>query len=251
VDLREAAARLGVHYQTAYRWVREGALRAGKIGQAYVVTDEEVERFIAERSEPVPPPKITHVRNWPQQAVRLHKLLAAGDELGARTIIDRFHEGGIEALALCSELFTPAMCQIGEDWASGALSVAQEHRAAEICERLLARVAVHPRGRPRGVAVACTPPGELHALPSLMAAIVLRAERWQVHHLGADVPTDDLVALVKTVGADVVVLSVSQHELEPSAAEVEQAVTSTGVAVLTGSPGASLPDLLDQINTIR
>jgi excisionase family DNA binding protein len=35
VDLQTAAARLGVHYQTAYRWVRDGSLPAMKRGTTY------------------------------------------------------------------------------------------------------------------------------------------------------------------------------------------------------------------------
>src|SRR5581483_9397016 len=56
VDLRTAAEHLGVHYQTAYRWVRSGALRAVKVGTSYEVEPEEIERVKARRSLPAPPP---------------------------------------------------------------------------------------------------------------------------------------------------------------------------------------------------
>jgi len=35
MDLREAAGTLGVHYQTAYGWVRQGVLPARKVGRGY------------------------------------------------------------------------------------------------------------------------------------------------------------------------------------------------------------------------
>src|SRR5581483_1204592 len=71
VDLQTAAARLGVHYQTAYRWVRDGSLPAVKRRGAYEVAERDVERFRSARAAPAPPPRHTHVRSWPHQADRL------------------------------------------------------------------------------------------------------------------------------------------------------------------------------------
>ena len=49
VNLKEAAARLGVHYQTAYRWVRSGDLTAVRVGARYEVSDAAIHQFIATR----------------------------------------------------------------------------------------------------------------------------------------------------------------------------------------------------------
>jgi excisionase family DNA binding protein len=252
VDLRTAAERLGVHYQTAYRWVREGSLPAVKRGNSYDVEERALLRFQAARAEPAPPPSKTHVRSWEHQVDRLYALLATGDELGARAVVDRLREGGIEPIELCDALLGPTLGRIGEAWSSGELSVAEEHRAAAICDRLLARIAVHPRGRPRGVAVTATPVGEEHGLPSTMAAVVLRADRWQVHHLGTEVPTADLVDLVRTIEADLVVLSVvnpSAVEGAERTGEEVRAAASTTVAV--GGPGTRLTDLVAFARKLR
>ena len=42
MDLREAAGALGVHYQTAYAWVRQGVLPARKVGRGYAVSEGDV-----------------------------------------------------------------------------------------------------------------------------------------------------------------------------------------------------------------
>jgi excisionase family DNA binding protein len=249
VNLREAASRLGVHYQTAYRWVREGSLVAGKIGQSYEVSEQEVDRFLTERSEPAPPPRITHVRSWGIQSERLYRLLEEGDELSARALVDRLREGGVDPLTLCQELFAPALTRIGDDWEAGLLTVAHEHRASAICERLLARVAVHPRGRPRGVIVVCTPPGEEHGLPAIMAAIVLRADRWQVHHLGVQVPLNDLLDMVQAVKAQAVVFSLTQANVVATAERHAVAVRSLGARALIGRPGDTLGALRDAVRS--
>ena len=245
MDLRSAAERLEVHYQTAYRWVREGSLQAVKVGSTYEISEEEVERFSAERAKPTPPPHTTVVRSWTVQQDRLHKLFVEGDELGARQLFERLHAGGLEMLTLCEELLTPVLLRIGQDWAEGRISVAVEHRASAICERLIARIAVHPRGRPRGVAVVCTPPGEEHGLPSAMATLCLRADRWQVHHLGTQVPVPDLVSLLTSVKADVLVLSVCNPNVNESTAAVAEAASEAGVRVLVGGPSRTLRQLLD------
>jgi excisionase family DNA binding protein/PAS domain S-box-containing protein len=49
VNLKQAAARLGVHYQTAYRWVRSGDLSAVRVGARYEISDAAIHQFIATR----------------------------------------------------------------------------------------------------------------------------------------------------------------------------------------------------------
>jgi methanogenic corrinoid protein MtbC1 len=87
--------------------------------------------------------------------------------------------------------------------------------------------------------------GEEHSLPAAMAALVLRADRWQVHHLGTQVPTPDLIDLVRAVRADLVVLSptnpLARADAERVAEEVRRA---TAAHVLVGSPGARVSDLV-------
>lgn len=245
MDLQTAAERLGVHYQTAYRWVRDGSLRAVKRGGSYEIADADLAAFQQRRSAPAPPPRQAKVRNWDHQVDRLYALLCEGDELGARQLVDRLREGAIEPIALCEQLVSPALRRVGDAWARGDVSVAEEHRASAICERLLARIAIHPRGRPRGVCVVCTPAGEEHALPAAMAALALRADRWQVHHLGTQVPARDLVQLVNDVGADLVVLSVVNPEAEAATHELaDQLRRETGATVLTGAAGRSLGSLV-------
>ena len=232
-----------MHYQTAYKWVRDGSLAAVKKGAAYEIEPDEVERRRIARLAPIPPPRVANVRDWSQQTARLCDALVAGDELMARAVVDRLTEGGIEPVAMITELFTPVLKEIGERWEVGKLSIAEEHRASAICERLLARIAVHPRGRPRGVAVVATPPADDHGLPASMAALALRADRWQVHHLGPGVPIDELVAFSTGLRADLVVVSVTNPAARAAANEVRRRL-GPGTRVLVGRPGRSVRDLV-------
>jgi excisionase family DNA binding protein len=49
MNLKQAAGRLGIHYQTAYKLVRSGALGAVRIGGTYEISEAALARHLAER----------------------------------------------------------------------------------------------------------------------------------------------------------------------------------------------------------
>jgi PAS domain S-box/DNA binding domain, excisionase family len=49
MNLKEAARRLDVHYQTAYKWVRSGELRALRVGARYEISEGAITQFLATR----------------------------------------------------------------------------------------------------------------------------------------------------------------------------------------------------------
>jgi MerR family transcriptional regulator, light-induced transcriptional regulator len=247
VQLREAAQTLGVHYQTAYGWVRAGTLSARKTPRGYEVSDSDVRTLAESRASGSEPRQEIRVRDWAVQAGGLYDALVAGDETRARHAFGRLTPG-VPLSDLCDLVIAPALRRIGDEWFAGNVSVAVEHRASAICERLIASRSVQPQGRPRGTAVTATPPGERHALPSLMAAACLRDDHWRVHHLGADLPVADLIELARAAAAEVVVLSSSTADSARRLPRVEREIRVglPDVRVLTGRQGATLRDLLDR-----
>lgn len=252
MDLHAAADALGVHYQTAYGWVRQGRLGARKIGRRYEISDGDVAAFAARRSLGQDPVRPIHVRDWPAQARRLYAALADGEETLARRHLQRL-AGGVTVTDLCDHVIAPALRRIGDDWAAGRLSIGREHRASAICERLIAAHTRQPGGRPRGVAVVTTPPGERHSLPALMAASCLRENHWLVHHLAADLPVEEVIRLSGETGADLVVLSAAMSESVREAQDEARSLAAAEprLAVLTGRPGASLHDLAARAGDLR
>lgn len=206
MQLRDAAEALGVHYQTAYGWIRRGTLPARKTPHGYEVSEGDVRDLLARRAAGSEPPQDIQVRDWAAQADRLHAALVTGDEAQARHDFGRL-AAGVPLATLCDEVIAPALRRIGTGWAAGEVSIAAEHRATAICERLIAARVRQPQGRPRGVAVTATPPDERHALPSMMAAVCLREDHWQVHHLAADLPVAEVISLAAGTGARLIVLS--------------------------------------------
>ncbi len=242
--LNEAADRLGVHYQTAYAWVRGGQLPARKVRRGYEVSEADVRALAEQRAAGRAPAEQIKVRDWPAQADRLYDAIAGGQETQARRVMDRL-AGHVSMTDLCDRVIAPALRRIGDGWQAGSISIAREHRASAICERLIASHAGQPAGRPRGIAVVATPPGERHGLPALMAATCLRENRWQVHHLAADLPAAEISAMAAQVGAGLVVLSTACHDTGDAARQVADAVRAAAPAavVLVGHPGQTLASL--------
>jgi MerR family transcriptional regulator, light-induced transcriptional regulator len=245
MDLREAAGALGVHYQTAYGWVRQGVLPARKVGRGYAVSEADVTALAAQRRLGTEPARPIRVRDWAAQSQALYAAITSGEETAARHQVERL-VAGVPVVDLCEHVIAPALRRIGDDWAAGRVSIAQEHRASAICERLLAAHARQPAGRPHGTAIVATPPGDRHGLPALMAAACLRADRWLVHHLAADLPVDEVTRLADQVGADLIVLSSAMGQTARLAQQAAGTITATRpyLNVLTGRPGDRLYDLL-------
>lgn len=241
LDLTEAARVLGVHYQTAYRWVRDGSLRARKVGKSYRVERRDLERFIEQRNAGAPPRSIV-VRDWAHQADRLYEAVIAGDERTASEQFDRLIRGDVPVVELLDSLVAPVLRRVGEEWVAGTVAIAVEHRASAIVERLLARLPAR-RTRARGTVVVATPAGDQHGLPSLMAAIALRHDGWRVHHLGTDLPEDELRTFLEREQPDLLVLSPTSATARAIRA-AEAAAGATGVALLTGGSGRRLAELV-------
>ena len=247
ITLQEAAARLGVHYQTAYRWVRAGSLPAFKVRGVYQVGVADLEDFDAERQRPSPPRQERVVRDWRRFVEQMHAALATGEESAARDLFESLVVGGVRMVDCCDQLLGPAMHRIGDDWMAGVLTIAEEHRASSICARLLGRFTPAPPGRPRGAAVVCSPPAEEHELPGEMATAVLREDHWRVHHLGVGVPLEDLVDMIRRVGPDVVVISVVWPPAAESARALQAAVSGVAPRILVGGPGMTVAALIEQV----
>lgn len=204
LTLHEAAEQLGVHYMTAYRYVRLGLLGAAKVGGTWQVTTADIDAYRAENDVPA---VVGAPRRRAPWAARLEARLVAGDARGAWGVVEAALASGAEIDEVYLELITPAMQSIGERWAAGELDVSVEHRATGIAFRLIGRLGPRfaRRGRTRGAVVVGAPAGERHSLPVALLADLLRGEGWEVSDVGVDMPpesfahaalhTPDLVAV--------------------------------------------------------
>lgn len=242
VDLTTAARQLGVHYQTAYQWVRDGSLPATRVRGRYRIGVRALEDLARRRDEPEPVPGPGQPR-WERAAARVEQHLLGGDESGVRAQVLELRDGGIAVTELIDRLLVPALRSIGAGWVAGDVSIATEHRATAMVDRLIGELSLSPRGRRRGRAVVAALSGDHHGLPTAMAAAALRDDRWHVEHLGADVPADEVVRFAAGAAADLVVLSVTNPALAGEAATTCRRLEEGGVPTIVGGPGRTLDEL--------
>ena len=196
LTLAEAGERLGVHYMTAYRYVHTGRLPATKRAGEWVVRRADVDRLRSRGATTTAGRGHTaHARRVPELVDRL----IAGDEPGAWSLLQSVLGGGTSPADLYLEVLVPALRMIGDRWETGAISVADEHCATAVMHRLIGRTGPLFRrpGRTRGIVVLGAPQGELHAMPTALAADLLRGSGFVVIDLGANVPTDSFVDCVR------------------------------------------------------
>lgn len=242
LTLQDAAERLKVHYMTAYRWVRRGDLPAFKAGGRLRVRAEDVDRFVQQRRVDVLLPDPTGRTDWPTHIERLYDLLVEGRALDANHLVRKVIADGAPVGQVYLELLTPTLHRIGDAWASGSLTVSQEHRASEICRAVISRLSdtFRRRGPSRGTAVTLTPAGEQHGIAAAMAADFLRAGGYEVHHLGVDVPAGDLRLFLQVVPCDLMCVSMTAPVDDPAVyTELVQAADGDPrPAVVFGGQGA-------------
>jgi len=162
---------------------------------------------------------------------------------------------------LFDEIATPALHRIGDEWAQGKLSVADEHVAAQAVIDAVARSQplAEPPGEPvradRGTAVVAAVAGELHDIASRMAACLLRARGFEVLAPLAQTPARDLAALILRARASVVALSSTMSsEVGEQVATCVTAAEQTGGRVVVGGDGmrkANLPPDAKLLGSLR
>ncbi len=200
ISLTEASERLGVHYMTAYRYVRTGRLPAVKQAGQWRVTVEDLEAFTnGETAAPTPRGELI-------PSLLIERLLA-GDENGAFQLLESSMASGAGAEEVYLEFISPAMVEIGTRWHDGEITVADEHLATSTAMRVVSRLGprITTRGRSRGNILLAVVSDDHHALPTALLRDMLRSRGFSVDDLGANTPpesileraqaTDDLVAI--------------------------------------------------------
>lgn len=133
-------------------------------------------------------------------------LLTEGDLEALRMMDDLVAKVSVEDVI--DDLVAPIMHEVGERWAKGALSVAEEHAASALVGSWLgSQVRALPPPLSRTLIVTAAPQGERHELGLAMFGLFLRRQGVQVVHLGSDLPGEDIALIAKRKNAGAVCLS--------------------------------------------
>ncbi|MFI7466819.1 B12-binding domain-containing protein [Nonomuraea sp. NPDC049646] len=183
---------------------------------------------------------MTHADGLSAWREKLWDAAVAGDEYAATDAALAALDQDISLETLLLDVVAPVQARVGREWESNQITVAQEHTATAVNERVLAALAHHPAARAaangpaRGrIAVACID-GEWHAMPARILSEVLRLRGWRVDYLGAQVPTPHLITHLHRTACDVVALSSSIPTRLPGAHAAITACQATGTPVMAG-----------------
>lgn len=149
--------------------------------------------------------------------------------------------GSLQPLTAVDEVIVPVLHEMGERWAAGTFSVAQEHVISQVLRsRLISLLHVAPSGMRRAV-VACFPE-EQHEMGELVAALHLRHAGFQVTVLGQRTPTESVVHACQHLSPELVGISLiddpGEAVLGAFLSEVRQAMPP-GAVLWVGGAGAA------------
>ena len=125
--------------------------------------------------------------------------LLAGDQHAAETVVRDAIDGGLGEALIDDHVIRPALVLVGDLWADGSISVAEEHLATSISVRVLMlqreafRVA---RRRAVHRVLLAGAQGEQHVVGLEMASSVLLHAGYDVRLYGADLPVAAIAATV-------------------------------------------------------
>jgi len=234
MSLNEAAELLGVHYMTAYRYVRTGRLRAERVDGKWrieVADLQELEhRPLHAPGAPIPAG---------EREARLRARMVAGDEQGAWQVIEDGMTSGLEPGQIYTDLLVPVMARLEIACAEGDASTADVQLATVVATRIVGRMGPRfaRRGRTWGTVVVGMCAGDGHGISSSVVADLLRGERYLAMDLGADTPTGAFVdASLRADRLVAVLIGVSVAGLDDQVAQTVGAVIDAGcrVPVLVG-----------------
>jgi methanogenic corrinoid protein MtbC1 len=183
------------------------------IGSVASLPPEAAEALLSEDLEatPVgdPSPQAEERGVWVDDAYRA--MVQMDTESLERTLWRAFLALG--AKGFLDGVAAPLLERVGNAWAAGRVSPAQEHLGSGVLERVLTWMNDPSMSAEDGpVVVVATLPGERHALGARLAAAAAAIEGWRPTYLGADLPVEEIATAASNVGAKRVAISAVQTD---------------------------------------
>jgi DNA-binding transcriptional MerR regulator len=161
---------------------------------------------------------------------RLSQALARYDDAGAHSVLDRLL-AAYGASMVISGVIVPYLVDLGERWADGSATIAEEHFATSLVRgRLLGLARDWDSGVGHRALLAC-PSGEQHDLGLLCFGIALRGHGWRITYLGADTPQSTLIEAAAQLTPNIIVLaSTKSSRLRALAGDARSAAAPIAIA---------------------
>lgn len=177
---------------------------------------------------------------WTDSHEDILKYLLSGNHRGLIKTSESILKGDLSIIDYYLQYLQPVMYKIGELWEKGIISVAHEHLATSTLARVMTNI--YPDyilgELNRGIAVISAGVNEFHQMGARMVADALEFRGWDVRYLGANVPNNELIKLVKEIKPDFVGLSMTMayylDDMIETISELKENFSSGNFKVMVG-----------------
>lgn len=107
-------------------------------------------------------------------------------------------------------ILKPVMYKIGDDWASGKISIATEHVASNIAQTLVRKIMDKiSRSEKKRKVLICVPIGEEHHLGCDVLETYLSTKGFTVYNMGAAMPTESILDFISNKKPEIILISIT------------------------------------------
>ncbi len=111
------------------------------------------------------------------------------------------------------KILKPIMFRIGDEWATGKISIATEHVASNVAQTLVKIIMdqVTGSGKKHKVLI-CVPVGEEHHLGCDVLETYLSIKGFKIYNMGTSMPTEAILSFIDNNKPDVVLVSITLED---------------------------------------
>ncbi|MGH9931976.1 MAG: helix-turn-helix domain-containing protein [Pyrinomonadaceae bacterium] len=252
---KEVARLLHISEATVKRWADDGGLRSEKtVGGHRRFSIQAIARLRRERgigAETKPSRggrKRSATKPLLSPTTFLDLILRGHDPEATAALIDAYLHHHTLA-SLFDTTITAAMHELGELWARGSITIADEHLATRVVLSALQKLrGIIVPAEPTGLkAICCGIEGDFHELPVHLAEMILEGEGWDVINLGPNTPLFALREMVKQRRPQLVCISgrmlADQDRAAIEYGQLCKVTAKLGAAVIVGGEAFRDPNL--------
>jgi len=143
---------------------------------------------------------------------QLFKKLTEGDIQGSVKIYEDYIKI-FNSEDFFDKILKPVMYRIGDDWATGKISIATEHVASNIAQTLVKIIMdrVTGAGNKKKILI-CVPLGEEHHLGCDVLETFLSLKGFKVYNMGTSIPSESILSFIENYQPDIVFLSITLED---------------------------------------
>ncbi|QDI89570.1 histidine kinase [Candidatus Nitrosopumilus sp. SW] len=134
------------------------------------------------------------------------------------------------------KILKPTMYKIGDEWATGKISIATEHVASNVAQTLVKIImdTVSSTGKKKKILI-CLPIGEEHRLGCDVMETYLSIKGFKVYNMGVSMPTESILSFIDNNKPEVVFISITlEDNLMAGQRLVKKIKEHTDIPVLIG-----------------